>query len=176
VREDGIHEDFYIVNYTGKKIRFTLELELRSDFADLFGVKSRRLVNRGRMLTEWNKQERRLRTTYDNKDFHRAVTYWIPSPDVPVGYANGRIFFEIELEPGQEWHTCGELILESGQQVMAPIWTSEQMEEPLSDFDERQMHWLRSCPNLLTPNEHIYRTYRLMSIDRPDALALFVLT
>jgi len=29
--EDGIHEDFYIVNYTGKKISITLGLALRSD-------------------------------------------------------------------------------------------------------------------------------------------------
>ena len=83
--EDGIHEDFYIVNYTGKKISFTLQLALRSDFADLFEVKSKRLVQRGRMLTEWDKKEHRLRTTYDHHDFHRAVTYWIPSTDVPVG-------------------------------------------------------------------------------------------
>ena len=61
------------------------------------------------MYTAWNMQERRLRTSYDNKDFHRAVTYAIPSPGVPVGYANGRIFFELELEPGQEWQACGEL-------------------------------------------------------------------
>jgi len=100
--ENGIHEDFYVTNYTGKKISITLELALRSDFADLFEVKSRRFVNRGRMLTAWDMQERRLRTSYDNKDFHRAVTYAIPSPGVPVEFANGRIFFELELEPGQE--------------------------------------------------------------------------
>ncbi len=118
--ENGIHEDFYVTNYTGKKISITLELALRSDFADLFEVKSKRFVNRGRMLTTWDMQERRLRTTYDNKEFHRAVTYVIPSVDVPVGYANGRISFELELEPGQEWQTCGELIFEHGQQVMGP--------------------------------------------------------
>jgi len=148
--EEGIHEDFYVTNYTGKKIRFTMQLALRSDFADLFEVKAKRLVQRGRMLTEWEKQERRLRTSYDHKDFHRAVTYWIPSLDVPVGYANGRIFFEIELEPGQEWHTCGELILEHGQQVMAPAYghrTPEQLEEPLSEMDELQAGWIpaRNC-------------------------------
>jgi len=49
--ENGVHEDFYVTNYTGKKISITLELALRSDFADLFEVKSKRFVNRGRMLT-----------------------------------------------------------------------------------------------------------------------------
>ena len=173
--EDGIHEDFYIVNYTGKKISFTLELALRSDFADIFEVKSKRFVNRGRMLTQWDMQERRLRTTYDHDDFHRAVTYWIPSSDVPVGYANGRIFFEIELEPGQEWHTCGEIILEQGQHVMAPVYghrTPEQLEEPLSKLDNLQVHWLESSPQLLTPNEHVYRAYR-QTVEDMGALRIY---
>src|SRR5579884_1912644 len=43
---NGIHEDFYITNYTGKKIAFVLELGLDSDFADLFEVKSKHLVRR----------------------------------------------------------------------------------------------------------------------------------
>ena len=173
--EGGIHEDFYVVNYTGKKISITLELALRSDFADLFEVKSKRLVNRGRMLTAWDMKERRLRTSYDNKDFHRAVTYAIPSPGVPVGYANGRIFFELELEPGQEWQTCGELILEHGQQVMEPFYghrTSEQLVEPLSELDKLQARWLDSSPKLLTPNEHVYRAYR-QAIEDMGALRIY---
>src|SRR6266571_3279059 len=173
--EGGIHEDFYVVNYTGKKISITLELALRSDFADLFEVKSKRLVNRGRMLTAWDTKERRLRTSYDNKDFHRAVTYAIPSPGVPVGYANGRIFFELELEPGQEWQTCGELILEHGQQVMEPFYghrTSEQLVEPLSELDKLQARWLDSSPKLLTPNEHVYRAYR-QAIEDMGALRIY---
>ena len=173
--ENGIHEDFYVTNYTGKKISVTLELALRSDFADLFEVKSKRLVNRGRMLTAWDMQERRLRTSYDNKDFHRAVIYAIPSPGVPVGYANGRIFFELELEPGQEWQTCGELIFEHGQQVMEPAYghrTSEQLVEPLSELDELQERWLRSSPKLLTPNEHVYRAYR-QAIEDMGALRIY---
>ena len=173
--EDGIHEDFYIANYTGKKISFIFELALRSDFADLFEVKSRRFVNRGRMLTMWDMQERKLRTTYDNKDFHRAVAYRIPSTGVPVGSANGRIFFEIELEPHEEWHTCGELILEQEQHVMAPVYghrSSEELTDALSEFDKRQIHWLGSCPNLLTPNEHVYRTYR-QAVEDMGALRIY---
>src|SRR5690348_10907327 len=46
---NGIHEDFYITNYTGKKISFVLELALDSDFADIFEVKFKHLIKRGRM-------------------------------------------------------------------------------------------------------------------------------
>ncbi len=173
--EHGIHEDFYVVNYTGKKISILLELALRSDFADLFEVKSKRFVNRGRMYTQWDVKERRLRTSYDNKDFHRAVTYAIPNADVPIGYANGRIFFELELEPGQQWQTCGELIFEHGQHVMecaSGHRTPEQLVAPLSELDELQDRWLGSCPKLLTPNEHVYRIYR-QAIEDMGALRIY---
>ena len=173
--EEGIHEDFDIVNYTGNKISFFLELALRSDFADLFEVKSKHLVQRGRMFTEWNKRERRLRTSYDHKDFHRAVIYWISNTDVPVDFANGRIIFEIELEPGQEWHVCGELILEHGQHIKKSIYghrAPEQHEEPLSRLNELQAHWLSSCPQLLTPNDHVYRMYR-QAVEDMGALRIY---
>jgi glycogen debranching enzyme len=173
--EEGIHEDFDIVNYTGKKISFFLELALRSDFADIFEVRSKHLVQRGRIFTEWNKRERRLRTSYDHEDFHRAVNYWVSNTDVPVDFANGRIVFEIELEPGQAWHTCGELILEHGQHVKKSVYGHrfpEQHEEPLSRLNELQAHWLSSCPQLLTPNDHVYRMYR-QAIEDMGALRIY---
>src|SRR5437764_14565779 len=43
----GIHEDFDIVNYTGKKIRIIFEMLMRSDFADIFEVKDKRIILRG---------------------------------------------------------------------------------------------------------------------------------
>jgi glycogen debranching enzyme len=58
---------------------------------------------------------------------------------------------------------------------MAPIYghrSPEQLEEPLSNFDKRQMHWLGSCPNLLTPNEHIYRAYR-QAVEDMGALRIY---
>jgi len=173
--EDGIHEDFSIANYTGKKIRFTLELALRSDFADLFEVKSKHIVQHGGMLTVWEKKGQRLRTTYDHKDFHCAVTCAILTTDVPVGYANGRIFFEIELEPGEVWQTCCELILEHGQQVMAPAsghHTREQQAQPFNDFNQRQARWQARCTSIATPNNDLDRTYR-QAIDDMGALRIY---
>jgi glycogen debranching enzyme len=37
---DGVHEDFDIANYSNRKISFHFELNLESDFADLFGKDS----------------------------------------------------------------------------------------------------------------------------------------
>lgn len=73
VVSEGIHEDIEIANYTGKKVAFLLEMGIRTDFADLFEVKSKHIVQRGKQNTDWNAQERQLRTAYDNKDFQSRV-------------------------------------------------------------------------------------------------------
>src|SRR5437588_564226 len=100
---EGIHEEYEITNYSGKKILFLLELSLRSDFADLFEVKAHNIIQRGQTESVWQKDKRQLRTAYDNKDFHRATIYKITNVDgsTPIGYANGRIFFQIELEQNE---------------------------------------------------------------------------
>ena len=184
---NGIHEDFYITNYTGKKISFVLELSLDSDFADLFEVKSKRLIKRGRMRTHWDEYDQKLHTSYTDQDFHRAITYRVFNTEVPVGFANGRIFFEIELESGQEWHTCGEFILEHGQHIRrsvyghrpsgalsnpSPTTRSLSEEEPSNDFDERQARWQERCTEVLTPNDHVYRMYQ-QAVEDMGALRIY---
>src|SRR6267143_1237296 len=70
----GMHEDLDITNNSMKRVRFQLEIALRCDFADIFEVKSGRIVRRGRITTEWSERHQHLRTTYRNGDFSRAVT------------------------------------------------------------------------------------------------------
>lgn len=72
VVSEGIREDIDIANYSGKKVTFLLEIGIRSDFADLFEVKSKHIIQRGKQYTVWNEQEKQLRTTYDHQDFHLA--------------------------------------------------------------------------------------------------------
>ena len=49
----GMHEDLDVTNHGRKHVRFNLEIAIRSDFADVFEVKSNRIVRRGRITTEW---------------------------------------------------------------------------------------------------------------------------
>src|SRR5205085_12375844 len=122
----------------------------------------------------WYDQKRQLRTSYYNKDFHRGSTCCILH-DVPVRYANGRLFFEIELEQNQRWHTCAELILEHGQHIEQPKpgacsqdkqgtastgATPATGQEPRSNFDERQARWQARCTNITTSNNDLDRMYR----------------
>lgn len=184
---EGIHEEFQIKNYAGKKVQFLLELALRCDFADIFEVKSQHLVQRGRSHTEWHKHHRYLRTSYDNEDYHRATIYQIRNNNTPIGYANGRVFFEITLEPDQEWNMCCDLILEHGQQTIQPDPTSCRFgqkstassgatpspgQEPRSNFDERQARWQARCTDISTTNNDVYRMYR-QAIEDMGALRIY---
>ena len=48
---EGIHEDIEVANYSGQSVKFLLEIDMRSDFADLFEVRKRHIILRGKTQT-----------------------------------------------------------------------------------------------------------------------------
>ncbi len=102
----GLHEDVDLINYGRAKVRFNLEIVVRSDFADIFEVKSGHLVRRGRITTKWSARRQCLTTAYRNKDFFRGVALTVRACDAQAVYANGRLTFDIELAHGACWHSC----------------------------------------------------------------------
>ena len=184
---EGIHEEFEIINYSMHKVNFVLEIALRSDFADIFEVKSHDIIQRGKQQTQWDEHENRLRTSYDNKDFHRAATYQVTRTSSPVGYANGRLFFNIELDHNEQWQACADLILEHGQHVRKPhpdscsyghntllskLTSSSGKDQPKSQFDEVQKRWRERCTDIATPNNDLTMTYR-QAVDDMGALRIY---
>src|SRR6266536_851435 len=101
---DGIHEDLDVTNHSLRPVRFNLEIALRSDFADLFEVKSHNFVRRGHVETEWDEAAGELRVSYTNADFRRTLIFHVVNSDSPPHYANGRVTFELALPPGGAWH------------------------------------------------------------------------
>ena len=97
-----MHEDIDITNNSQNPVRFNLEIAIRADFADIFEVKSNRIVRRGRITTSWSASRQALRLTYRNKDFCREVIVQTPRGDgEPTVNANGRLSFDIALKAGQ---------------------------------------------------------------------------
>lgn len=109
--DGGIHEDLDLTNYGLERVRFNLEIALRSDFADITEVMSNKFIRRGSVQTRWDEASTELHTTYKNKDFCRSLIYQLRNYTSQPDYANGRISFEVVLEPGESWHTCGKFIL-----------------------------------------------------------------
>src|SRR5258708_38780635 len=110
---EGVHEDLYITNYSGKEVRLFLELALEADFADIFEVRQHRYVHRDNITTMWHPHKRERRTACDHEDFHRAVSYEVVAEDTPVGIVNGRIRFDIRLGTRQQCRTCAKIVWES---------------------------------------------------------------
>ena len=155
---DGLHEDLDLVNHGKTAVRFNLEIAIRSDFADLFEVKTGRIVRRGRIQTEWSQARSRLRSTYINRDFERAVTIRVRgAPAAPV-FANGRISFDIALAPGEAWHACLLYDFTDGRRILhAPSGCIDQGPEPA--LAKRLADWRREALTLTTSNEEVYRLF-----------------
>ena len=102
----GLHEDLDLTNYGQKEVSFNLEIAVRSDFADIFEVKSDKIVRRGKITTAWSEGHQQLRTLYTNEDFRRGVTIRPHRADSRAVYANGRLSFDVTLAAGATWHAC----------------------------------------------------------------------
>jgi glycogen debranching enzyme len=170
VIDGGMHEDLDIVNYSQKPIRFNFEISIRSDFADVFDVKAHRSVRRGRIASDWSHNDQTLRTSYENRDFARAVSVSVGQSDSQAVYANGRLSFEVKLPPGGGWHCCLLYEFTDGEKhFRAPHGCATQAEE--SEHAAAHRDWQESVLKIRTSNEEFYRFFR-QAIDDMAALRL----
>jgi glycogen debranching enzyme len=167
---EGIHEDLDLSNHGLTPVCLNLEVVLRSDFADLFEVKSHRFMRRGQIDTEWDAKHHELRTHYTHRDFRRTFIYRAKSEPPPV-YANGRLSFEIELQPGASWHSCCEYWLTQDAKTHAPARACL-LDSDQTKFDSLHQEWMSQATALTSTNEDIYRLYR-QSVEDMCALRLY---
>jgi glycogen debranching enzyme len=130
----------------------------------------------------WDKNEKLLRTSYDNQDFHRAVIYKVTNipRETGLGYANGRIFFQIELDQNQSWCMCADFLLEHGQEIKKPqagscsfgkqateaeAASGSVKQESRSEFAARQARWKNRCTQIVTSNQSLLRMYDQAVLD-----------
>ncbi len=166
----GLHEDIDLTNHGGAPVRFNLEIALRCDFADIFDVKSDRIIRRGRITTEWSDDGQCLRTAYRNQDFHRAVSVVVRTDSAPAVYANGRLSFEVRLAPGEAWHACLLYDLTDGAtDHPAPKACTHDAAD--SAHARLRADWQQRVLKLRSSNEEFYRFYR-QAIDDMAALRL----
>jgi glycogen debranching enzyme len=155
----GMHEDLEITNNSLKPARFQLEIAFRSDFADIFEVKSNQIVRRGKITTEWSERQQRLRTAYTNRDFQRAVTIMVEQAPHKAVYANGRLSVEVAIEPNKAWRACLLYKLEDGSQAFHPpgncVGTGHNPRH-----SEAMSKWLETVAKIETSNEEFYRLFR----------------
>src|SRR6195256_2806256 len=157
--DGGVHEDIEITNNSQNPVRFNLEIAMRADFADIFEVKSNRIVRRGRITTSWSDKRQVLRITYRNKDFCREVIVRPGEGDgEPTVNANGRLSFDIALKAGQAWHRCLIYDLVDGEKRIRAPRQCAQFSETL-DRAVKMDKWQRTVLKIETSNEEFYRCY-----------------
>jgi glycogen debranching enzyme len=98
-------------------------------------------------------------SAYANAGFRRALRVRICNSDSPGQITNGRLTFEVEVHPGNVWHTClchdlidGERVYEAPSECFAhapPAWLGSGLEE-----------WRNAVLKLETGNEEFYRLFR----------------
>lgn len=166
----GLHEDVDIANHGMALVHFDLEIEIRSDFADIFEVKAGAIVRRGQIATEWTDDPAQLRTIYRNKDFRREFAVLVSMSNSSPVYANGRITFDVKLAPGQRWHAC--LLYEPGDastRLRAPPGCFSS--NASSNTAEDQREWTTGVLKLETTNTD-FRLLFQQAIDDMGALRL----
>ena len=156
---EGMHEDIDLTNNSMQRVNFQLEIAVRCDFADIFEVKSNDIVRRGQITTTWSQATQELRTSYRNADFLRGVTIAPAGGKPEAVYANGRLSFEIDLEPGAAWHCCLLYTLQEGERAFSPLDACVH-DHNKTHHAETLADWLNSVLNIRTSNEEFYRLYR----------------
>ncbi|MGB8899209.1 MAG: amylo-alpha-1,6-glucosidase, partial [Methylocella sp.] len=74
-------------------------------------------------------------------------------------YANGRLSFEVALNPGEAWHTCLLYALTDNDKHSAPPHNCIE-HHPASRHAETLADWLRTVAKIQTSNEEFYRLFR----------------
>ncbi len=155
----GLHEDLDLCNHGSETVQFNLEIAARSDFADLFEVKSDHIVRRGRIVSEWSQHHQQLRVSYENDGFKRGLTIRVRRATAKAVYANGRISFDVILEPGQSWHACVLFEIFDGSKRVLPPKHCSDVDTPKSTASRRLAEWQARALKIRTSNEEFYRFY-----------------
>src|SRR5215813_3033080 len=168
---DGLHEDYELHNFSMQRVRFSLELSLRCDFADIFEIKEKRLVRKGNVTTEWRPKTSELINSYEHMDFRRSVVTSLMRSGSPANYSNGRISFLVDLEPRGYWHTC---CLHTFLTKAVPKRSHScvhMLRDAESPIEQELSDWKRVTTSVTTSNEDVYRLFR-QSVEDMAALRL----
>jgi len=172
VVNEGVIEEIEIDNYGMKRVRFNFEFALRTDFADIFEVKSKQIIRKGHVTTAWLADNRQLLSRYEHDGFIRALmSHFVESNCAPV-FNNGRISFGIDLEPGAVWRSiCKHTFIEADATSGGRYRVLNCVSDCQSAVEKELKDWKNSTTSLTSANEDIYRAFK-QSVEDMAALRL----
>src|SRR5262249_37954073 len=168
---DGIHEDLDIYNYSMKQARFSFEISLRTDFADIFEVKANRVLRKGNVTTRWDQRKSELISSYEHGSFTRSLTTRVIQSGSPANYSNGRISFLVDLPGRGWWHACFHHALNEPAASLRRSKCVHLLRHPDSEIEAELREWKSVTTSITSSNEDIYRLVR-QSVEDMAALRL----
>ena len=159
----GVHEELDLVNYQRVPVQLTLEIELGTDFADLFEVRGHHPRIRRTISTEWDPAHQRLHAAYSRDGYRAGFTYQLERCSTPGRYKGSMLQFDISLQPGEPWHMCAYLIPEVDGVAFAPPPRCYQAgSEDRTGFEKR---WRAAVTHVRTSDNTMTRTVRQAAED-----------
>ncbi|HLQ32762.1 MAG TPA: glycogen debranching N-terminal domain-containing protein [Chloroflexota bacterium] len=168
--DQGLHETLVLANHGQDAAGVILELQIESDFSDLFEVKLGKFRQRPSIATEWRADDCALVTSYRRDDYFCCFRYQVVDSRPRPTYANGRLLFEISLPAGTTWAACGHLSLEHGRTVHRPPCLRRPSHD--DEMTQLQQRWLSQCTHLDSSDLDLNETYR-QSVQDMSALRLY---
>src|SRR5262249_14579355 len=160
-----------IYNYSMKRVRFMLEISLRTDFADIFEVKMNRLVRKGDVTTKWDQDKSELISNYEHEGFERSMVTCLLESGSAAIYNNGRISLRVDLAPRGSWHTCSQHLMDKKKAHKTRQTCVHVLTKAGSEVEKDLQEWRRVTTGLTSSNEEIYRLFK-QSLEDMAALRL----
>ncbi len=166
----GLRETLVLRNHNRIAVRLSLTVQLRCDFADIFDVKSRRIVSRGNTVSHWCADEGRLETVHTNGRFRRGASVCPADGSPRPELRDGALSFMAELAPQGAW---------SAELMYQAIDGEERLRAPRASFagqDDSELArtlecWRSQAIRLHTPYAPLQSLYD-RSVDDLAALRL----
>jgi glycogen debranching enzyme len=169
--QDGIHEDFDIYNYSTHHARFSFEISLRTDFADIFEVKANRVLRKGNVTSNWNQERSELVSTYEHEGFARSLSTRVIHSGSVANYSNGRITLLINLAPRGSWHACFQHLMDQDRAQRKLHQCVYLLRSAHSEIETELREWKNVTTSVTSSNEDVYRLFK-QSVEDMAALRL----
>jgi glycogen debranching enzyme len=116
----GMHEDLDVTNFSQQSVQLEVALEVDADFADVDETVHGRRQQAGALATRWDEEGDAYTLAFDYRaehayahqgdrgtaTLHRGLVLRIDHADSPPRWRDGRIVFDLVLEPRARWHAC----------------------------------------------------------------------
>jgi glycogen debranching enzyme len=156
---DGFREKVTILNHDGEPAELTVQIDVGSDFADLFEVKDAQ-KKKGRYYGRI--EPGRLVLGYERESFRRETEI---ATDSPVHITEDGLTFTVRLEPHGEWSTELRVVpamTRSGDRPVLPVRRADRGHpDMLADLEA----WMEAAPRVRSDWEPLESTYRRSMVD-----------